>query len=147
MQDDHGDLYLFVQPNESAAQLLLRCQSEKLHTGVFIIDDNVSLRPGQFLEIVGPSSTGKTEILLQTAVNFLAQQVASEPTNPAVGAAPGQPAPKSLQHQVVYIDLDGKFDPLKLVQTLIAQLEAQGLQVGRTAKGHLILIFDSCTFS
>lgn len=58
-------LLAFAEPDESAEDLFRRTHVEPLRTGVPFIDEAYSLRPGQGLEILGPTTSGKTEILIQ----------------------------------------------------------------------------------
>ena len=54
----------FLKPDETAAEFLARTHAEPINTGLFFAH---SLRPGQVLEICGPSGTAKSEILIQVA--------------------------------------------------------------------------------
>jgi ABC-type phosphonate transport system ATPase subunit len=68
MQSDeqtHEALVSWLQPDETAADLLARTVTEAIASGVPAIDMHTQLRPGQVLEIVGPTGSGKSEILLQ----------------------------------------------------------------------------------
>ena len=56
------ELRAFVQPDESAFDLLARTAVEPVQTGIFFLG---YLRIGQLLEITGQSGTAKTEILTQ----------------------------------------------------------------------------------
>jgi ABC-type transport system involved in cytochrome c biogenesis ATPase subunit len=59
------DVRRFLEPDESAAQLLARLQAEQLQTGLPFIDAHMTLRPGTLLEVVGPAGCGKTRLLLR----------------------------------------------------------------------------------
>lgn len=59
------DLLKWVTPDETAAEFLFRQRREAVVTGLPFIDSHVKLRPGHVLEIVGPTSSGKTEILIE----------------------------------------------------------------------------------
>lgn len=59
------ELMAFLAPDESADQLLRRSFVETRRTNLHFIDQHVELKPGHPLEVAGPSSSGKTEILLQ----------------------------------------------------------------------------------
>ena len=52
----------FLKPDETAAEFLARTHAEPIGTGLFFA---ASLRPGQVLEISGPSGAAKSEILIQ----------------------------------------------------------------------------------
>ena len=56
------DLAAFLRPDETAAQLLARCRVEPLDSGVAFLG---ALRPGQVVELVGPSGSAKSDTLLQ----------------------------------------------------------------------------------
>jgi hypothetical protein len=58
-------LLRYATPDETAADFLSRQVSEAVSTGLFCIDQHVKLRPGQVLELAGPTGTGKTELLAQ----------------------------------------------------------------------------------
>ena len=60
-------LLAFLQPDETAAQLIARTHVEPVSTG--LIFANV-LRPGQVLEVCGPAGAGKTESLIQAELTF-----------------------------------------------------------------------------
>ena len=57
-------LLAFLKPDETAAQLIARTHVEPVDTGLFFAR---GLRPGQVLEISGPSGSAKTEILQQVS--------------------------------------------------------------------------------
>lgn len=63
MDEQEAEALSFLQPDETAAQLLSRCHVESLRTGLAFIDGRSPLRPGCFVEIGGLAGTGKTEIL------------------------------------------------------------------------------------
>lgn len=52
----------FLKPDETAAQFLVRTHAEPVNTGLFFA---AALRPGQVLEVSGPSGTAKSELLIQ----------------------------------------------------------------------------------
>lgn len=56
------ELHAFLQPDETAFELLSRTAIEPVQTGVFFLG---YLRVGQLLEITGQSGTAKSEILIQ----------------------------------------------------------------------------------
>ncbi|CAO2836977.1 unnamed protein product [Amaranthus hypochondriacus] len=64
------------------------------------------LRPGNVVEIVGPSPSAKTHILLQVAIDCILPKVWK-------GVSYG-----GLEQSVMYIDLDCRFDVLRLLQLL-----------------------------
>jgi len=58
-------LLKWITPDETASQFLKRQAAEAVPTGLPFIDSHVILRPGSVLEIVGPSGSAKSEILIQ----------------------------------------------------------------------------------
>lgn len=58
-------LLRFVAPDETAAEFFARQASEAVPIGAPCIDQHVRLRPGQVLELVGPTGSGKSELLAQ----------------------------------------------------------------------------------
>jgi|TARA_B110000259_G_scaffold182773_1_gene226939 hypothetical protein len=79
-------------------------------TGVPFIDQHGALRAGQLMEVCGVGGSGKTEILMQAAVNC-ALPVESH------GVRFGGCAT-----HVLLLDLDGKFDTLRLLKILTARI-------------------------
>jgi hypothetical protein len=159
--EEHGDLILFAQPDESAGALLARCAAERLATGCPLVDAHAALRPGQLFEVLGPAASGKTSVLAAAAVRFLVAQVAravehgaAPPPRRGTQAAPIPPPPQQQQRptslqptspmggaegfvcqHVLVVDLDGKFDALRVVQAVIQQLEeGLGLAVRSLAR-------------
>jgi hypothetical protein len=59
------ELLRLVTPDETAAQFLRRTAAEALPTGLPCVDRHAQLRPGQVLEIVGPTGSAKSELLAQ----------------------------------------------------------------------------------
>jgi len=55
----------FLEPQETAAELLARTFVAPLRSGVPVIDQHTGLRPGHILELVGGPATAKSELLLQ----------------------------------------------------------------------------------
>jgi len=55
----------FLEPQETAAELLARTFVAPLRSGVPVIDQHTALRPGHVLEVVGGPATAKSELLLQ----------------------------------------------------------------------------------
>ncbi|KAI8465181.1 MAG: hypothetical protein J3K34DRAFT_525600 [Monoraphidium minutum] len=117
------ELLRFVTPDETAAEFLGRQVSEAVPTGVLCIDQHVQLRPGQVLEIVGPTGTAKSELLAQIAAHFVTSCQGDDPA-----AVPGH---------VVLIDLDCKFDPLRLIRLLSARVQSQQALDAALARFHL----------
>jgi ABC-type phosphonate transport system ATPase subunit len=54
-----------VAPDETAAQFFARQATEAIATGLACVDQHVKLRPGQVLELVGPTGVGKSELLAE----------------------------------------------------------------------------------
>ncbi|GAB4815729.1 hypothetical protein N2152v2_002775 [Parachlorella kessleri] len=79
-----AELLAFLRPDETVAQLLARTYVEPLYTGVSLLDNFVSLRPGNVLEIAGAAGTGKTEVLVQvrchSSFDLLATLAVIKPT-------------------------------------------------------------------
>ncbi|KAF8404198.1 hypothetical protein HHK36_009081 [Tetracentron sinense] len=95
----------WINGDESAKEMLARVLTERpflllppLH--------RVPLRVGNVVEIVGPSPSAKTEILIQAAISCILPKEWS-------GVHYG-----GLEHLVMYIDLDCRFDILRLSQSL-----------------------------
>lgn len=62
----------FLEPDETAAQLLQRVSVEPLLTKVHFIDRRIRLRPNHLALISGCSGSGKTELLVQVGfVNIM----------------------------------------------------------------------------
>ena len=57
-----AELRAFLQPDETALELLARTVSEPVQTGIWFVG---ALRTGQVLEIIGQSGSAKTELLIQ----------------------------------------------------------------------------------
>mmetsp|Transcript_19573 Transcript_19573/g.34929 ORF Transcript_19573/g.34929 Transcript_19573/m.34929 type:complete len:114 (-) Transcript_19573:1429-1770(-) len=57
-------------PDESAASLFQRTDTQPFHTGIPFLD-RFGVRPGQGLEVMGASGAGKTELLIQLAVSCI----------------------------------------------------------------------------
>lgn len=119
-QEDSGrvrqQLLAFLSPDETAHQFFTRVRLEHARTGLRWIDERLTLRPGVVVEVAGPTASGKTELLVQAAVHsLLLPLIAPERAN-----------------QVVYLDLDGKFDPVRLVQVLDLRL-GNAVSSGQTA--------------
>eukprot|EP00878_Enallax_costatus_P025159 GHUV01026887.1.p1 GENE.GHUV01026887.1~~GHUV01026887.1.p1 ORF type:complete len:279 (+),score=47.88 GHUV01026887.1:217-1053(+) len=130
-----NDLLKWVTPEETALDFLSRQRREALATGLPFIDSQVKLRPGHVLEIVGPTSSAKTEILIEVAANVLSRDVGSQNS--------------SEQGHVVVFDCDGKFDFIRFIQVLTARLPAQGSSgpvpdvLGALQRIHLVRCSDT----
>ena len=79
-------------------------------TGIPFVDAHGALRPGQLLEVCGVGGSGKTEILMQAAVHAVMPRKRG-------GVAFG-----GCEASVLLIDLDGKFDTLRLIKILTAKI-------------------------
>ncbi|KAK9935711.1 hypothetical protein M0R45_022799 [Rubus argutus] len=95
----------WINGDESAAEMLARVSKERpflllppLH--------RVPLRVGNVVELVGPSSSAKTQILIQAAVNCI---LPTEWNGVHYGG---------LERLVMFIDLDCRFDILRLSEML-----------------------------
>lgn len=107
------DRYLaFLKPDETASQLYARTFVEPLVVGVPFLDRCRAVRPGQILEVAGPSGCGKTETLIQICAFAILPRHFE-------GVLLG-----GRQERVLLIDLDCRFDVLRLVQVLTARLAA-----------------------
>eukprot|EP00803_Ostreobium_quekettii_P009461 evm.model.scf_5.19 EVM.evm.TU.scf_5.19 scf_5:236710-238649(+) len=106
----HGSLVDFVAADETAAQLLRRTCVDPFFSGVPFVDRHVPLRPGSAVEIAGPPGSGKTELLLQMAVSCILPKTFN---GISFGGQEGV---------AVFMDLDGRFDAMRLVQVLDRRL-------------------------
>ncbi|KXZ52270.1 hypothetical protein GPECTOR_10g901 [Gonium pectorale] len=122
------DLAAILAFNETGAQFFKRVHQERVLTGLPIIDQHVSFRPGVVIEVAGPPGSGKTELLLSVALHVLLTPYADPKAWLARAAASGAPGggmtpAADREHQagpaprpppgsgnVVILDLDGKFD-------------------------------------
>ncbi|KAK9846012.1 hypothetical protein WJX81_008398 [Elliptochloris bilobata] len=101
------DIYEFAAwADETASQLLARSCCDPISTGVFFVG---ALRAGHVLEVNGPSGAAKSEILVQVAASCILPKDAG-------GVALGR------EENVVLLDLDAKFDELRLFQVLSMRL-------------------------
>ncbi|CAA7405250.1 unnamed protein product [Spirodela intermedia] len=115
----------WIETDESAMEMLARTLAQRpfllmppLH--------RVPLRVGNVVEIVGPSSSAKSEILLQAAVNCILPKDWN-------GVHFG-----GLEQLVVYFDLDCRFDVLRLSHALRCRImEASGFAKGEFQVGSL----------
>ncbi|KAK9798525.1 hypothetical protein WJX73_007742 [Symbiochloris irregularis] len=109
-----AELRAFLQPDETALELLSRTVSEPIQTGTWFLG---ALRIAQVLELTGQSGSAKTEVLIQIAVNCVLPEEAE-------GRA----------EHVVLLDLDAKFDALRLIQTLSARIQGAEKDLDRDAE-------------
>jgi hypothetical protein len=109
-----AELLAFLKPEETVADFLRRTHEEHVHTGggclvrsrrqrtaaaastaaapdagLHIIDQNVALRPGSVVEVVGPAQSAKSELLMQAGAWWAGARSARRG---CVGAAGGQGA-------------------------------------------------------
>ncbi|GAB2277669.1 hypothetical protein Dimus_012374 [Dionaea muscipula] len=141
----------WIRTDESAKDLLSRVLTERpplllppLH--------RLPLRAGNVVEIVGPSPSAKTQILLQVAVNCI---LPKEWKGVCYGG---------LEQSVMFIDLDCRLDILRLLQLLkcrISSANGSNIDAVRNKSGHVcdehlieiclqrflyIRCYDSCEF-
>ncbi|KAL3149777.1 DNA repair protein xrcc2 [Trebouxia sp. C0009 RCD-2024] len=96
----------FLEPDETAYDLFARIVVDPVRTGVPFLDRAVFLRPGHVVELVGASGCGKSEVLVQAAATcILPKEVNGVVYN-------------GRQENSLLIDLDSKFDLLRLIQVL-----------------------------
>ena len=81
-------------------------------TGIPCVDAHGAMRAGQLVEVCGVGGSGKTEILMQAAVNCALPR---EREGVRFGGC---------ESSVLLLDLDGKFDTLRLLKILTARVEA-----------------------
>lgn len=62
-----ADYALFLEPDETAFDLFARIVVEPFYLGIPFLDQAISLRPGQVIELSGPSGTAKSDILVQAS--------------------------------------------------------------------------------
>ena len=80
-------------------------------TGIPFVDAHGALRAGQLVEVCGVGGSGKTEILMQAAVNCVMPRRRG-------GVDFG-----GCESSVLLVDLDGKFDTLRLLKILTARIK------------------------
>ncbi|KAL6756624.1 hypothetical protein V8C86DRAFT_56542 [Haematococcus lacustris] len=102
------EVLAFLTPDETAGDLLSRLHRERLVTGLPFLDQHLSLRPGMLLEVV-------VNLLLQGALPS-SQAPAPAPSPAAPPAC--SPAPEVTLGSVVLLDLDARFEPLRMLQVL-----------------------------
>ncbi|XAR51067.1 hypothetical protein NMG60_11005595 [Bertholletia excelsa] len=95
----------WIQGEESAQTMLARVLSER---PLLILPPlhRVPLRVGNVVEIVGPSSSAKTQILIQVAISCI---LPKEWNGVKYGG---------LEHLAMFFDLDCRFDILRFSQSL-----------------------------
>uniref|UniRef100_A0A5B7CBR6 RecA family profile 1 domain-containing protein n=1 Tax=Davidia involucrata TaxID=16924 RepID=A0A5B7CBR6_DAVIN len=119
-----ADLGGWIKGDESAKEMLGRVLTERpflllppLH--------RVPLRVGNVVEIVGPSHSAKTDILIQAAISCILP-------NDWNGVHYG-----GLEHLVMFFDLDCRFDILRLSQSLKDRImEANGSRTNVSQEQH-----------
>jgi RecA/RadA recombinase len=72
-------LLQFIQHDELGSEFVSRSSRDRLCCGVPNIDDNIHLKPGTVVEIIGAHGTGKTEILLQARQLLLGRVLVAKP--------------------------------------------------------------------
>mmetsp|Transcript_4544 Transcript_4544/g.11728 ORF Transcript_4544/g.11728 Transcript_4544/m.11728 type:complete len:326 (-) Transcript_4544:14-991(-) len=119
-------LVAFGTPDEDAAALVNRTASraEPICTAVPFLD-RLGVRVGRGYAIVGPTGTGKTELLIQAAVSCILPRKWG---NVDLGGGEGQ---------VLMIDVDARFDPLRLIQVLDERLAGAQLAGADDAEGQV----------
>lgn len=111
MTETAESLLQFLTPDETAAQLLKRVAVEPLLTGVPFFDGRTRLRPNHLALISGCTGSGKTELLIQTAATCI---LPKQWQGYEIGG---------LEGSCMFIDLDFKFDLLRLWTVLRCRLE------------------------
>lgn len=71
MEQFEAEARRWLQPDETAAQLLARTFVAPLRTGLPLVDRFLSFRGGQVLEIVSAAGCGRTTALLQVAATCI----------------------------------------------------------------------------
>ena len=92
--------------------MLSRVLTDPVLTGIPFVDAHGAMRAGQLVEVCGVGGSGKTEILMQAAVNCALPR---ERDGVRFGGC---------ESSVLLLDLDGKFDTLRLLKILTARVEA-----------------------
>ncbi|KAL3347478.1 hypothetical protein AABB24_021249 [Solanum stoloniferum] len=109
----------WIEADETAKQFLTRVFSERPFLPLPPPLHRIPLRPGNVIEIVGPSPSSKTRILMQAAINCI---LPKEWKGVNYGG---------LERLVMFIDLDCRFDVLSLSQLLKQRIiRANGNGVG-----------------
>ena len=135
----------FLQPDETAGQLLDRTYVEPLHTGLPLIDRFLAFRGGQVLEVASAAGAGRTTALLQVAATCILPQVAGGVTFGGKGGTcmrmaiqegsgvraawdqagqscpwlPSSAIPCPPAAGVLFLDLDAKLDLVRLLEVML----------------------------
>ena len=102
--------------------MLSRTLTDPVLTGIPFVDAHGAMRAGQLVEVCGVGGSGKTEILMQAAVNCALPR---ERDGVRFGGC---------ESSVLLLDLDGKFDTLRLLKILTARVEAALARETRDAR-------------
>ena len=102
--------------------MLSRTLADPVLTGIPFVDAHGAMRAGQLVEVCGVGGSGKTEILMQAAVNCALPR---ERDGVRFGGC---------ESSVLLLDLDGKFDTLRLLKILTARVEAALARETRDAR-------------
>ncbi|KAI3439111.1 hypothetical protein D9Q98_001520 [Chlorella vulgaris] len=121
----------WLQPDETAAQLLARTFVEPLRTGLPLIDRFLAFRGGQVLEIASAAGCGRTTALLQVAATCIMPQDAAGVHYGGKGG------------HVVCVDLDAKQDPVRLMEMLGSRIYAAQQAAGVGSPNALPLVLES----
>ncbi|PSC75347.1 elongation factor Ts [Micractinium conductrix] len=113
-----AELAAFLAPDESAASLLARTFVVPLRTGLPLIDRFTSFRGGQVLEIASAAGCGRTTALLQVAATCILPEVLNGVAYGGHGA------------HVVFFDLDGKLDVIRVLEMLERRVAAAQVAAG-----------------
>ena len=114
--------------------MLSRVLTDPVLTGIPFVDAHGAMRAGQLVEVCGVGGSGKTEILMQAAVNCALPR---ERDGVRFGGC---------ESSVLLLDLDGKFDTLRLLKILTARVEAalaRETRERRAAEDALVRLSDS----
>lgn len=118
----------FLRPDETAADLFARSNPNPVTSGVPPLDVRGGLQAGQLIEVAGPSCSGKTEMLTQVPrIVFTSTLVCTQHCTQVLAHTI---LPERWQeHHVgglhacaLFLDLDTRFDLLRLVQILQSRL-------------------------
>jgi len=93
------------------ADVFARAKIEPLSSGLSFLDQHKSLKHSQVIEACGLGGSGKTELLIQTAVGAILPKTLHD--IPFNGSEKG----------CILIDLDGKFDTLRFLEVLQARIK------------------------
>lgn len=104
------DRVAFLQPDETAAQMIARCKVVTLPTSVEFLDRHSMLRARNVALLTGSSGTAKSRILMQIAANCILPR---QSQGYEIGG---------LEGSCIFIDVDLKFDIAALVSVFNARL-------------------------